>query len=309
MQRVSVLHFTDPGCPWAYSESPALAALRWRFGDQLRWRLVLIGLAENADQYAEHGYTPLKMAFGLRNYSRYGMPFSVTPKPRVAATSRACRAIVAARMEDPALGDAALRALQLSQFTTTRLLDDDDDLRDALRDVPGLDADAVVASIDDPAVIEAYEADRALARSAAGSPTEWQGKTAATDGPVRYTAPSLIFEHEGTVLEAGGFQPIEAYDVVLANLRAGLVRRPPPEDPLDALDEAPAGLTTAEVAEVMRRGIAPADRRAAEQALIEVTARGDAVRVPVADDALWVAARHARERLDRGLAVAAGPVG
>ena len=30
---ISVTHFTDPGCPWAYSASPALAVLHWRYGD------------------------------------------------------------------------------------------------------------------------------------------------------------------------------------------------------------------------------------------------------------------------------------
>ena len=36
MAKVEVTHFSDPGCPWAYSASPALAVLRWRYGD--RWR-------------------------------------------------------------------------------------------------------------------------------------------------------------------------------------------------------------------------------------------------------------------------------
>jgi protein-disulfide isomerase-like protein with CxxC motif len=41
---IDVIEFTDPGCPWAYSASPALAALQWRYGDQLEWRIVTIGL-------------------------------------------------------------------------------------------------------------------------------------------------------------------------------------------------------------------------------------------------------------------------
>ena len=49
---IDVTHFTDPGCPWAYSASPALATLRWRYGDQLRWTLVTIGLAEDSALYA-----------------------------------------------------------------------------------------------------------------------------------------------------------------------------------------------------------------------------------------------------------------
>ena len=49
---VSVTHFTDPGCPWAWSASPALAALRWRYGDQLTLTMKL--KREPIDQkYAE----------------------------------------------------------------------------------------------------------------------------------------------------------------------------------------------------------------------------------------------------------------
>ena len=51
--------------------------LEWRYGDQLEWRLVLIGLTERAEQYVERGYTPLKSARGYASrFRRYGMPFS-----------------------------------------------------------------------------------------------------------------------------------------------------------------------------------------------------------------------------------------
>jgi 2-hydroxychromene-2-carboxylate isomerase len=308
VQPITVRHFSDPGCPWAYSASPAHATLRWRYGAQLDWKLTLIGLTESAQQYVDRGYTPQRQARGYRNFRQhYGMPFQTQPKHHVAATSRACRAIVAARMQDPALGDAAFRALQLMQFTTPLVLDEDGDLATALRRVDGLDAVAIVRRIDDADVIEAYEADRALARSAADSPTEFQGKTATSDGPVRYTAPSLVFERDGKRLEAGGFQSIEAYDVILANFDTTLERRPAPEDPLEALDEAPLGLVTAEVAEIMRAGLFPADRGATEDALIDAAARGAVVRVPVGDDAVWLAARYAREadRFVRASSIAA----
>ena len=142
VQPITVRHFSDPGCPWAYSASPALATLRWRYGAQLDWKLTLIGLTERAQQYVDRGYTPQRQARGYRNFRQYGMPFQTQPKHHVAATSRACRAVVAARMEDPALGDAAFRALQLMQFTTPLVLDEDGDLATGLRRVPGLDAPA-----------------------------------------------------------------------------------------------------------------------------------------------------------------------
>jgi 2-hydroxychromene-2-carboxylate isomerase len=288
---IEVTHFTDPGCPWAYSAWPAHTTLRWRYGDQLRWTLVMIGLTEDAAQYAARGYSPTRSAIGYRRFRRFGMPFQVTPKPRLSATSPGCRAIVATRLAAPELEEAALRALQLAQFTTTGVLEDPEMLRSALASVEGLDADAIAGRIDDPEVVAAYEADRARARTAAGSPTEFQGRAANTDGAVRYTAPSLVFEARGGgTLEAGGFQPLEAYDVVIANLDPTLERRPPADDPVEVLSAFPYALTTAEVAAVMAEHLEVPDLRAAENALIEATGEGRVTRRPVGDGSLWALA-------------------
>ncbi|MEA2470814.1 MAG: hypothetical protein QOE38_1813 [Thermoleophilaceae bacterium] len=292
--RLSATHYSDPGCPWAYSASPALAVLYWRYGDAIDWRLVTIGLTESGAQYEARGYTPARSARGYRAFRRYGMPFATEPRSRIPGTSRACRAIVATRLSDPANEYAAFRALQFGWFTTPLVLDEDADIAQALQRVPGLDVDAVVGAIDEPAVIEAYDADRAEARTAAGGASELQGKAANTDGDARFTAPSVVFEGvEGRRLEAGGFQPVEAYDVVVANLDPAIERRDPPADPLEALSTVPFGLTTQEVAAVMARGNDAPDRAAAEDALIGLAAEGSAVRVPLADDALWMARAQA----------------
>ena len=87
--------YSDPACPWAYSESPALRVIAWRYGEQLSWRLVVIGLTEDAQQYADRGYTPLRGALGQLSFRRFGMPFSPEPKSRLSATARGCRAVVA----------------------------------------------------------------------------------------------------------------------------------------------------------------------------------------------------------------------
>ncbi len=232
------------------------------------------------------------MATQHRFSKRFGMPYSFERKPRMAATARACRAIIVARELDPALGEAALRALQLLQFTTARLLDDDGDLRAVLATVPGLDGDAVVDRIDDEDVVALYESDRALARSAEGSPTHAQDRFSTSDGPIRYTAPSVIFHHaDGRSLEVGGFQPFEAYDTALANLDPRLDRRPAPEDLPEALSEFPEGLTTAEAAGVMRPSdLVDADLEATTTALNELEAAGDVTREPAGTDAIWRAA-------------------
>jgi len=290
---IDVTLFNDPGCPWGYSESPALAVLRWRYGTQLNWRLVTIGLAETTERYEQAGYTPTRSTVGqLMFRARYGMPFALTPRPRVLATARACRAIVAARLLAPGREFDVLRALQLAWFNTTLLLDEDGDLANALQAVPDLDAQAIVAVLDDPRVSDAYEADKRDTRQAEGGPTHFQGKARQTDGPVRYSAPSLVFESRdagGGVrrLEAGGFQTIEAYDVLIANLDPTLRREPAPEGPAPALERFPGGLVTQEVAAIMAKGNNPPDRAAAERALIELLGDGRARRTPLGDDALW----------------------
>ncbi|MEK6229845.1 MAG: hypothetical protein AABM31_11065, partial [Actinomycetota bacterium] len=205
MALEAVLH-NDPGCPWGYSANPDFAVLRWRYGDGLRWRLVMIGLAEDTERYERSGYTPAGMAQGYVSFrERFGMPFGATPRARIAATGRACRAIVATRLLQPELEWAAMRALQFGWFCSDAVLDEDEAIAAALEPVAGLDLRAVVAAIDSAETEAAYQRDREEARRAVGTPTEAQGKTSTSDGPVRYTAPSLVLsDGNGGVTEAGG---------------------------------------------------------------------------------------------------------
>ena len=284
--------FNDAGCPWGYSANPALRVIEWRYGAQIDWRLVLIGLTEHSREYVDRGYTPIKSAKGYaRNFrDRFGMPFAAEPRAHICGTGRACRAVVAARLLQPEMEWPAFRALQFGWFTTTLLLDEDEGIAAALGTVDGLDVAAAIAAIDTPEVEEAYQRDRAEARTAAGSPTELQGKTATSDGPVRYTAPSIIFRHEGRELIAGGWQTVEAYDVCMANLVPGGERRGVPDDPAELLAFFPRGLTTQEVAALLTVSNDAPDRLAAEEAMLELVAAGRARRTPLGDDALWVSA-------------------
>jgi protein-disulfide isomerase-like protein with CxxC motif len=289
--RISVTHFSDPGCPWAYSASPAFAVLRWRYGSQLDWRLVTIGLAEDPDRYVQLGYTPARMTVGNMRFRRYGMPFLSEPRARVAATGRACRAIVATRLLDPPREGDVFRALQLGWFTTTLVLDEDKDIARALERVSGLDVKAVLAAIDDERTIAAYESDKQETRTAEGSPTDFQGKARNTDGLVRYSAPSIRFDGpDGRRLEAGGFQKVEAYDVLIANLDPGLEREAPAAEPLEALTRFPGGLVTQEVAAIMAHNNEEPDPVAAEGALIALSGAGEVRRTALGDGALWQAA-------------------
>ncbi len=280
--------YTDAACPWGYSALPSFRVLEWRYGAELDWRLVMIGLREDASAIQAR-FDGARSAIGYARFRhRYGMPFAASPKERAAATGRGCRAVVAARLLDPGSEWRVLRALQLANFTTPLLLDDDELIREALSRAPGIDADAIVERLDDPEVTAGYEQDRAEARSAAGSAAEAQGKTSTSDVPVRFTAPSVVFERDGRRLVAGGWQPVLAYDVLIANLDPEIARTPPPETPAPLLERFPDGLTTAEVAALLADG--PdcwVDVDAAEAALLQLVAGGVAVKEAVGQDALW----------------------
>jgi 2-hydroxychromene-2-carboxylate isomerase len=273
--------------------------LRWRYGAQLEWRHVMIGLTEHGSEYERRGYTGEGMALGYRGFRRRGMPFAVAPREHVHGTWPMCRVVVAARRIAPEHEWAVFRALQFAQFTTTLELDRPGALREALAWLPGIDGAALVEAAAEPETEDLLAADLAFARSAAGGPTEFQDKHAVTpQGEVRFTAPSVVFEDAGGGrLEAGGFQPVEAYDVCVANLDPTLERRAPAEDAGAVLREFPDGLTTAEVAAIMAPGNTPPDHGAAEDALIATAAAGEAERRPFGNDALWTARRALARRL------------
>lgn len=287
MAQIKALLFNDPSCPWGYSASPALRTLEWRYRDQIDWHLAVIGLSdgENPPRVSRRDF-PVR-CIDLRD--RYGMPFAIEPKLREMTSERACRAITAARLVSPGSEWRVLRTFQLLNFNTPLLLDDDAQLTEALGTVPGLDAGTVMAAIDSPEVAAAYEQDHSHARSAEGGATHLQGKSASHDGGQRFTAPTIILERDGRRFEVGGFQPIDAYDVVIANMAPDLKRMDPAESVIDALGLYPAGLTTQEVAAVMADGPEGPDRAGAEKELTGLLGDGEVRKVALGSDALWIA--------------------
>ena len=165
---IRVTHFSDPGCPWAYSAGPAFAVLHWRYGSQLEWRHVMIGLGETREHYLRRGTTGESQARNYRSFRRRGMPFATEPRERPHATWPMCRVVVAARRLAPEREWAVFRALQLAQFTSTLALDEPAGIEAALAWVPGIDAAALVAASTEPETEELFAADRALARIGGG---------------------------------------------------------------------------------------------------------------------------------------------
>ncbi|MBK5232784.1 MAG: hypothetical protein JJE13_07355 [Thermoleophilia bacterium] len=281
--------FIDPTCPFGYSASPALRTIEWRYRDQLEWQLVMIGMSE--PRTAIHRFTPAEIASGQVDLrERFGMPFAIEPKVRPVTSWRASLAIVAARLIQPGSEWRTLRALQLLNFNSPLLPDDDNQLRAALSSVEGLDADRIVDSLDTQEVQDAFRTDWAEARTAAGGPTDLQGKTANTDDGVRFTSPAIIFEAGLTRIEAGGFHNADAYDLVIANLDPTLNRSAPADTPVEALRLYPGGLTTQEIAAIMTHGNDAPDRDETERQLIMLLGDKSVKRIPMGNDAIWLAA-------------------
>ncbi len=289
--RVDVVHFTDAGCPWAYSAEPALRTLEARYGDQLRWRTVLIGLAETSADYVARGYTGPARALTKQKFTRYGMPYSPHVLPRPMGTGMACRVAVAAELQGPGLKEAVIRALRFGWHACDELLlmDEPEALVRLLGRIQGLDAQAAVDAVDDPEVERLYQQDREESRSPVGHAVALN-RCANTDGRDRYTAPSLVYAaDDGREAHLAGFLPFEAYETVLMNLEQRLTRLPVPALG-DLLAHYPGGLTTMEVARVCAETTDLPDPIAAERALVALCANGNARRLRLGDDALWVPA-------------------
>lgn len=227
------------------------------------------------------------------------MPFATKAKPRPSGTGLGCRAVIAAGILDPGSEWTVFRALQLGNFTSSLLLDDAESIRDGLRPLSGVDADRIAAMLDDDGVIAEYERQREEARSAAGTPAEAQGKTATSNTHVRFTAPSLVFRRGKEIVVAGGWQPLLAYDTLLANFAAGLRRVPPPASPDPLLGFFQYGLTTAEVALLLADGSDPVpDMKEAEIMLASLVSDGRVEGATLGKAPVWRLSRPAGDVLD-----------
>ena len=196
----------------------------------------------------------------------------------MAGTSRACRAVIAVRLADPAREWEALRALQRLQFLSGDRLDDD----------------AAIGPRGGRGGRRGHRGRRRRgglrARPRRGPQRRRHARRrAGQDGHHRRSRPLHgtvgVFRAGERELVAGGFQSLVAYDVLLANLDPELERRAAPEDPAAVLAAFPDGLYTAEVAEISATGAASeVDVPAAEASLIAAAAAGRARR----DGDLWL---------------------
>jgi predicted DsbA family dithiol-disulfide isomerase len=278
MARVNVTIFTDPGCPFGFNAQRQEAQLVWHYGHGLDITRRMIVLTEKSVTFEERGLTrEMIISNAERLRSTYGMPMSTDPPDRLVATIEACRAYVAARINDSSRADLLLRALRRRAFSDSRRLDDPDTIYDAAAEV-GIEAAALRAWMADEEVEAALREDMAATRAPLPEALALSHRLSGRDGEWRYSTGSAVFEHGERRVVMPGFQPFAVYEVAMANVAPDLERRPSPKSVEELLAWASYPLATAEVAELLGVG-----REEAREQLEGAGAEHD----PAAGDAYW----------------------
>jgi predicted DsbA family dithiol-disulfide isomerase len=278
---VRIRHFTDPGCPFAFSAERQRLRLRWLYGDQLSWSTHLVVLSETTPQE----FSPERLAQGRRwLHERYGMPMAWTPPPRPAASIHACRAVVAARLESEERCGPLLRRLRVLCFSGLPL-DDPDVIAQAASEA-GIDPDELDGWVAQPEVEELLRADMHAARTPSPASRAQDDRLGGPPGQRRYTCPSYELERTtpppadwptASRVDLPGFRPVEAYEAAIANLAPELTRNADPASVEEILTWAGMPLATAEVAAVWNRELADSREALSRVARYE----------PVGGDGYW----------------------
>lgn len=253
MERVKVTIYTDPGCPFGFNAQRQELQMEWHYGDGLDITRRMIVLTEKSSAYEELGLSREMVAGNLKRLrSTYGMPMLTQPPDRLAATIEACRAYVGARIHDPVRVNRLLRALRCRAFSNGQPLDQLETIQGAATDA-GIEPDALDAWLGDREVERELREDMAATRDPAPEALALAHRLSKSDGGLRYSTASAVFEADGRRVVMPGFQPFAVYEVSLANVAPKLERKPAPESVEEVLAWAPYPLATAEVAEL--RGI------------------------------------------------------
>jgi hypothetical protein len=237
-------------------------------------------LGERSSSFEELGLSAELVAGNRERLAGlYGMPMGLEPVTSWAATIDACRAYVGARTHAPDRALALLRGLRRRAHSDQQPLDDFATIAAAAGDA-GLAPASVESWLADDDVEAALRADMAATRDPLPEALALAYKLSRSDGGLRYSTSSAVFEHDDRRVVAAGFQPFAVYEVAMASVAPDDERRAAPETVEEILAWAPFALATAEVAEL--RGIEiDAARYELEQAAASFT--------PSANDGYWAA--------------------
>jgi len=255
MEPIRVTIYTDPGCPFGFNAQRQEAQLLWHYGEDLVIVRRMIVLTEKSSSFEELGLSREMVAGNAKRLrSAYGMPMVTEPPDRLAATIQACRVYVGARLHEPARADLLLRALRRRAFSEGQPLDELDTIHGA-----GVDAGVAPATLDawlaDEQVESALRKDMAASRAPLPEALALAHRLSRSNGGLRYSTASAVFERGDRRVVMPGFQPFAVYEVAVANVGPEIERRPPPETVEEILSWARYPLATAEVAELRGIGI------------------------------------------------------
>jgi predicted DsbA family dithiol-disulfide isomerase len=275
---VKVTIYTDPGCPFGFNAQRQELQLMWHYGHAAEIERRMIVLTERTVSFEERGMSPDMVARGREHLSAtYGMPMGSEAVTDAPATIDACRAYVGARLHAPERSLALLRSLRRRAHSDQQRLDDVATIHAAAADA-GIDRADVDAWLADPEVEAALRADMAATRDPLPEALALAYKLSKSDGRLRYSTSSAVFEHDGRRVVSAGFQPFAVYEVAMASVAPDVERRDAPGSVADVLEWAPFPLATAEVAELRGIGLDQA-RGELEQAGASCT--------PSANDGYW----------------------
>src|SRR5947209_2856557 len=253
MERVKVTIYTDPGCPFGFNAQRQEAQLLGHYGHGLDIARRMIVLTEKSSSFEERGLSREMVAGNAQRLrSTYGMPMLTEPPDRLAATIQACRVYVGARIHEPPSADRLLRALRRHAFSEGRPLDQLDTIQDAGADA-GITRESLNSWLADEQVERALRDDMAATRSPLPEALALAHRLSRSNGGLRYSTASAVFDRGDRRVVMPGFQPFAVYEVAVANVVPELERRPPPETVDEVLSWARYPLATAEVADL--RGI------------------------------------------------------
>lgn len=253
MTQLNVTHFTDPGCPFAFSAEPQRLKMLWHYGDQISLQTCIIELSDDPSVYEKRGFTTAMMAKGnSRLQKQHGMPIAIHERPRLAPTKPSCVAILATRLHGkPGDDDRLLRALRV-HIMAGELPDENSTIENAATDA-GIDPESLASWIARDDFWEALAEDKAHARDPLPAALALGHKLSPAESPSgkRYSAPSYEFGDRPDAFVAPGYQPFETYDSAVANiLQDAALRKPAADSVSDVLEWADYPLATAEVAAI-----------------------------------------------------------